>query len=342
MRLRARHVLTGLSVATLLVAAVALVGVRQAVMAQRPTPPAQAANGPRYGLSTVGLSYPFAAAIAKGFSDAAAGAGAQAVILDAKGDVQKQANDLDDLVAQRVKGIAIMPIDSVVAQGWVDRIGRSDIPVASVAALIGDPRTRAVRDVYPGLTALASQDEVTAGEAAGKLAAQLLDKRVEARIAIIEGAAGYPEVEQRARGFRQALDGAGIRYRIVASQPGNWSPEGGEAACQNILTAQPAIDLFFAEADDMVIGCARAVRAAGSDARLIGVGGSRLVIASIKAGAVDGTVCFKPEALGALAFEALHRAASHPAASTQPDDRFLTYPIPAVTRANVDACVGQW
>ncbi|WP_311270640.1 sugar ABC transporter substrate-binding protein [Sphingobium sp. WCS2017Hpa-17] len=338
MPLRARHVLTGLSVVTLLVATAALLGVRQVVMAGRASAPALPVSGDRYGLSTVGLSYPFAAAIAKGFSDAAARAGATAVVLDAKGGVQKQANDIDDLVAQQAKGIAIMPIDSMVAQGWVERIGRRGIPVASVAALIGDPRTRDVRDVYPGLTALVSQDEVSAGEAAGRLAATLLPKGREARIAVIEGAAGYPEVEQRARGFRQALDTAEVRYRIVASQPGNWSSEGGEAACQNILTAQPGVDLFFSEADDMVIGCARAVRAAGSRARLVGMGGSRLAIASIKAGAVDGTVCFKPEALGALAFEALRRAAH----GEKADERFLTYPIPAVTRANVDACVGQW
>lgn len=336
MPLRVRHGLTGLSVATILVAAVSLLGVRQALT--RPAAPAVAVGGDRYGLSTVGLSYPFAAAIAKGFSDAATKAGALAVVLDARGGVQKQANDIDDLIAQQAKGIAIMPIDSVVAQGWVDRIGRKAIPVASVAALIGDPRKREVRDVYPGLTALVSQDEVTAGEAAGALAAKLLPPGREAKIAVIEGAAGFPEVEQRARGFRQALDAAGVRYRIVASQPGNWSSEGGEAACQNILTAQPQVDLFFSEADDMVIGCARAVRAAGSKARLVGVGGSRLAIASIKAGAVDGTVCFKPEALGALAFEALHRAAQ----GKPPSEKFLTYPIPAVTRANVDACVGQW
>lgn len=338
MPLRARHVLTGLSAVTLLVAAASLLGVRQAVMANRPPSPALNPGGERYGLSTVGLSYPFAAAIAKGFVDAATQAGAVAVVLDAKGDVQKQANDIDDLVAQQARGIAIMPIDSVVAQGWVDRVGKREIPVVSVAALIGDPRKREVRDVYPGLTALVSQDEVTAGEAAGRLAARLLPRGREARIAVIEGAAGFPEVEQRARGFRQALEAAGVRYRIVASQPGNWSSEGGEAACQNILTAQPQVDLFFNEADDMVIGCARAVRAAGSDARLVGVGGSRLAIASIKAGAVDGTVCFKPEALGALAFTALHRAAK----GDKPDERFLTYPIPAVTRADVDACVGQW
>lgn len=314
------------------IAVASLLGLRAQA---RKAEPAVAATtgGPRYGLSTVGLSYPFAAAIAKGFADAAAHAGASAVVLDAQGKVQKQANDIDDLVAQGVKGIAIMPLDSIVAQGWVDRVRRSGVPVAAVAALVGDPKTRSVRDVYPGLTALASQDEVAAGEAAGTLAARLLPRGREVRLAVIEGAAGFPEVEQRARGFRQGLVRAGVRFRILASQPGNWTAEGGEAACQNILAAQPGIDLFFNEADDMVIGCARAVRAAGSPARLIGVGGSRLAVASIKAGAVDGTVCFKPEALGALAFAALHG---------EPGPRFRTYPIPAVTRATVDGCVGQW
>ena len=330
--MRWRPLPTLLTTAVAIVAVASLVGVRDAARADGAVATAPS-GGPRYGLSTVGLSFPFAAAIAKGFDEAAARAGATAVVLDAKGDVQKQANDVDDLIAQHVAGIAVMPLDSVVAQGWVRRAQAGGVPIAAVAALVGDPRSRRVEDVYPGLVALASQDEVAAGRAAGGLAARLLPGGRPARIAIIEGAAGFPEVEQRARGFRQALDAAGTRYTVVAAQPGNWTSEGGEAACQNILAAQPGIDLFYNEADDMVIGCARAVRAAGSRARLIGVGGSKLAIASIKAGAVDGTVCFKPEAPGALAFRAL-------AGETGP--RFRTYPIPAVTRATVGECVGQW
>jgi ribose transport system substrate-binding protein len=297
------------------------------------------ANAPRYGLASAGLGYPFAAAIAKGFADAAARAGAQAVVLDARGDVQKQANDVQDLIVQRVAGIAVMPLDAVVAQGWVNRAHAASVPIAAVAAQVGDPRARAIQDVYPGLVALATQDEVTAGAAAGRLAATLLPTGRTARIAIIEGAAGFPEVEQRARGFRQALDAARADYRVVASQPGNWTSDKGEAACQNILSAQPDVDLFFNEADDMLIGCARAVRAAGSKARLVGLGGSKLAVASIKAGAVDGTVCFKPEALGALAFEALRARAE---GGDRRERRFLTYPLPAVTKATVSQCVGQW
>jgi ribose transport system substrate-binding protein len=300
--------------------------------------PAGRPGAPRFGLSTVGLSFPFAAAIAKGFATAAVSAGAEPVVLDARGDIQKQANDIQDLVAQKVAGLAVMPLDSVVAQGWVDRAVAAGVPTVAVAAMVGDPHRRNAHDVYPALVALVTQDEVEAGRSAGGLAAGLLPKGRPARIAVIEGAAGFPEVEQRRRGFVEALDEAHARYAIVAAQPGDWTAEKGEAACQNILAAHPDIDLFFNEADDMVVGCARAVRAAGSRARLIGIGGSKLAIASIKAGAVDGTVCFRPEALGALAFETLRRSA----AGDRSRAAFKTYPIPAVSRASVSQCVGQW
>lgn len=293
----------------------------------------------RFGLSSAGLSYPFAAAIAKGFQQQAARAGVAAIVLDAQGKVQKQANDLDDLLAQRVAGIVLMPLDSVIAQSWVDRAAAAAIPVVAVGSQVGDPKTRALRAVYPQLTALVTQDEVVAGEEAGRLASGLLPRDRVAQIAVIEGAPGFPEVLQRAAGFKQALDEAHARYRIVASQPGNWTADDADTVCQNILAAHPDIDLFFNEADDMAVGCARAVRSAGSHARLVGIGGSRLAIVSLEAGRIDGTVCYEPRELGALAFDALYadvtgRKPLHAA--------FITYRTPGITRANVGACPAQW
>ncbi len=292
-----------------------------------------------FGLSSVGLSFPFASAIAKGFQDAGAKAGAKTVVLDAKGDVQKQANDIQDLIAEKVNGIAVMPLDSTVAQGWVDHASAANIPVVSVGSQIGDPTKRAIHDVYPKLVAIVTQDEIAAGAAVGRAAATLLPKDQTAKIAVIEGQAGFSEVKQRRDGFEQGLKAAGVKYTIVASQPGDWTAEKGEAACQNILQAHPDVDLFFNEADDMVVGCARAVRAAGSQAKLFGMGGSKLAIAAIKAGQIDGTVCYKPENLGALAFSVLYEDAT----GKQPRSAaFVTYDTPGITKANVGDCVAQW
>lgn len=292
-----------------------------------------------FGLSSVGLSFPFASAIAKGFQDAGAKAGAKTVVLDAKGDLQKQANDLQDLLSQKVNGIAIMPLDSTVAQGWVDHAAVAGIPVVSVGSQIGDPAKRAIRDVYPKVVAIVTQDEIAAGAAVGRAAATVLPKDHDAKIAVIEGQAGFPEVKQRRDGFEQGLKAAGVKYTIVASQPGDWTAEKGEAACQNILQSNPDVDLFFNEADDMVVGCARAVRAAGSNAKLFGMGGSKLAIAAVKAGQIDGTVCYKPENLGALAFDVLY---DHVTGKQTRKAAFVTYGTPGITKANVADCVPQW
>lgn len=302
------------------------------------TPQARAAEM-TFGLSSVGLSFPFASAIAKGFQDAGAKAGAKTIVLDAKGDVQKQANDIQDLITEKVNGIAIMPLDSTVAQGWVDHAAAANIPVVSVGSQIGDPTKRALHDVYPKVSAIVTQDEIAAGEAVGRAAATVLPKGETAKIAVIEGQAGFPEVQQRREGFEKGLKAAGVKYTIVASQPGDWTAEKGEAACQNILQAHPDVDLFFNEADDMVVGCARAVRAAGSHAKLFGMGGSKLAIAAIKAGQIDGTVCYKPENLGALAFSVLYDDAT---GKQTRKAAFVTYQTPGITKANVADCVAQW
>ena len=308
-----------------------------AVLARPAT--ATAASPLRFGLASAGLSYPFAAAIARGFEEQAARAGVTAIVLDSQGSVQKQANDIDDLLAERVAGIVLMPLDAVVAESWVDRAAAAGVPVVAVGSQVGDPKTRPLRAVYPKLAALVTQDEVAAGREAGRLALRLLPPDRVARIAIIEGAPGFPEVVQRAEGFRQALDGAHARYRILASQPGDWTADGADAACQNILAAHPDIDLFFNEADDMAVGCAHAVRSAGSRARLIGIGGSRLAMVSLAAGRIDGTVCYEPRELGMLAFEALYARVrgGGPARAA-----FITYPTPGITRANASACPAQW
>jgi ribose transport system substrate-binding protein len=327
---------------TLVLALAAFVLIGGAVVRGRAPVAAKAATASStltFGLSSAGLSYPFAAAIATGFQDAAAAQGVKALVLDARGDVQKQANDIDDLIGSHVNGVALMPQDSVVAQGWVDRATAAGVPVVAVAAQVGDPKTRAIKDVYPKLTALVTQDEVAAGEAAGEVAITLLPAGRPAKIAVIEGAAGFPEVLQRLDGFKQALARGGAHYQIVASQPGDWKSETAEAACQNILAAHPDVDLFYNEADDMVIGCARAVRATGSHARLIGVGGSKLAVAAIKAGQVDGTVCYKPEALGALAFQTLYEQVTGKQTRRA---AFRSYATPGVTRATIGECVGQW
>jgi ribose transport system substrate-binding protein len=292
------------------------------------------------GFVAASMQYPYNASVAKGFQEAAKELGAKTIVLDPKGSVEKQGNAIDDLITQKVDGVAAILLDSVVAKTWVDRSADNNIAFVASAVQVGDPEKVPMKQVYAKLTALVTTDDVLSGEHAGVMAAQLLPKGRTAKIAIVEGAAGYAVVRQRNEGFRQGLAKAGAKYQIVASQPTDWTPEKGEAVCQNILTAHPDMDLIFSQADDMALGCARAIRAAGSKAKLVATGGgSRLGNNAIKNGELDGSVCTKPETIGRLSAKALFEAVTN---KNTPKARFITYPMPTVTKATLAACPPEW
>ncbi|MEZ5670129.1 MAG: sugar ABC transporter substrate-binding protein [Alphaproteobacteria bacterium] len=293
-----------------------------------------------YGYVAGSMIYPYNVSTAQGFEEAAEAAGVRAVVLDPQGDVEKQGNAIDDLIAQGVDAIGFLPLDSVVAESFVDKITEAGIPSAAIAVQVGDPATRALEDVYPNLNALVTPDDAFAGEQAATLALTMLPTDRTVKIAIVEGAPGYSAVTQRTLGFTRALDAAGISYEIVGSQPTDWTPEEGEAVCQNFLTSNPDIDLIFSQADDMALGCARALDAAGSDAFLIATsGGSTLGNAAIEAGELDGSVCVKPRLLGQLMFEALHEAVTNP---DSPKGQLVSVDLPIITKDNLDTCPAEW
>lgn len=289
------------------------------------------------GVSNLGLSFPFPAAISKGIKAEAAKLGVKLVELDAQGKADKQSNDVQDLIAQQPDGVLLLPVDSGVAQGLADRLSASKIPTVAVASQVGDPKTRQLKDVYPSLVALVTQDEYAAGAKAGEIAAKAVPGG--GKMAVVEGAAGFAEVTTRWQEFPKAASAKGATFTVAARQPGDWVQDKSQSACQNMLAANADIRLFYAESDDMSVGCAKAVTAAGSKAKVIGIGGSKLGIDAIKSGQVAGTVCFKPEDLGKLALDTLYQDVT---GEKKQKAAFVTYDTPAITKDNLAACVPQW
>ena len=293
-----------------------------------------------FGYVPASLEYPYNVMTAKGFEEAAKAAGVKTVVLDPRGSVEKQGNALDDLLTKKVDAIGFLPLDSVVAESFVDKINAAGIPVAAIALQVGDSAKRKLTDPYPGLTALVATDNYKAGYASGEMAAGLLPKDHKAKIGIVMGDPAYTIVKLDTEGFRAALDKAGANYAIVAEQPTNWTPDQGEAVCQNFLTAHPDMDLIFSHADDMAIGCARAIDSAKSKVKLIATGGgSKLGHDAIMAGEMAGSVCTRPQLLGTLMFKALYEAVTNPGT---PKGRFVSYDMPKITKETIDACPEQW
>jgi ABC-type sugar transport system substrate-binding protein len=289
------------------------------------------------GISNLGLSFPFPASISKGIKDEAAAKGVKIIELDAQGKADKQTSDIQDLIGQKPEGVLLLPVDGGVATGLVDQLKTANIPTVAVASQVGDPKTRKPEDVYPGLVALVTQQEVAAGASAGELALKALPGG--GKIAIVEGAAGFAENTTRVQDFSKAADAAGVKFTVVAHQPGDWVPDKAQSACQNMLASNPDIKLFYALSDDMAVGCAKAVKSAGKSAVVIGIGGSKLGIDAINSGEIQGTVCYKPADMGKLAFDTLY---DYLTTGKAPGSKFVTYATPGISKANVSDCTPQW
>lgn len=295
------------------------------------------AEGKTFGLIVNNMAFPYNVVLADGFTAAAEAAGDKAIVLDSKMAMDTQANQFDDLMGQKVDGIAFMANDSVAVMALVDKIAEAGVPIVAAAVPVGDPNVNPVDYAYPNLNALVSTQDVTAGHVAGVYAASVLPKDREAKIAVVEGAPGFAVVTQRQQGFEAALTEAGIKFAIVSSQPSDWTPDSGETICANALTANPDLDMIFSHADDMALGCAKAIAAAGSKAMLIATGGgSALGANAIKAGEIVASVCTQPGLIGKLSAETLAEAAKDPANAKK--GQYVTYDMVALTKDNVDSC----
>lgn len=303
-----------------------------------PSPGQSAAGKTSYtfGLANQQESVTFPAALAKGAKAKAAELGVKIVDLDSQGDQAKQASQVQDLIAQKVNGIVLVPLSPGPAQALADQAAAAGIPIGTAHGYVG--ANQDVNTPYAKLKFVIDENELGAGATVGAMAVKAVPNG--GKVAVITGSAGFVENTTRVTKFKEALAAAGAgKYKIVATQPGDWTKEKGQSACQNILAATPDIKLFYTLSDDMAVGCATAVKSAGSKAKIIGLGGSTAGIAAIKSGAVYGTVCYKPADEGALAVQTMYDAVTGKLTGA-PKTTF--YDSPGITAANVNSCTPQW
>lgn len=78
----------------------------------------------------------------------------------------------------------------------------------------------------------------------------------------LEGTTGSAPAIDRAKGFTDVI-GADSKFKIVASQTGDFTRAGGKQVTEALLKAHPEVNLIYAHNDDMGLGAIEAIEAAG-------------------------------------------------------------------------------
>jgi ribose transport system substrate-binding protein len=177
-------------------------------------------------------------------------------------DVNKQANDIEDLIAQGADAIVLLPLEGDPLTPAAQSVLDAGIPLVNFDREVAD-------EAY---TALVKGDNRGIGVNAGEW---LVDKLGgEGKVFMLSG----PPVSvttQRDNGFRDAIEGSDLE--VVGLQDGGYQREKGYTVMQNALVAYPEIDAVFSIDDEMSLGALQAIKEAGrTDIKyLTGAGGEK-------------------------------------------------------------------
>jgi ribose transport system substrate-binding protein len=246
-------------------------------------------------------------------------------------DADSQAQQIEQAISQKPDALVVLPQDGEALTPVAQKAERAGIPVVNIDRLFTKPDAATA-------TILGDNYQI------GVLAADYIGDQVKCNgnVVEIQGLAGISVTEDRSKGFREELKkkcpNGGVK--IVASQPGDFNPDTGLKAMENILNAQKKIDAVYTHDDDMAQGVVQAIRNAGRDKEmfLTGVGGSQDAMKQIKAGGLyRATFLYNPNMAASAVTMArlIALGQGFPELSPPEVPRQLIVPAAVVTKDNV-------
>jgi ABC-type sugar transport system substrate-binding protein len=273
-----------------------------------------------------GLDNPFFATMRNGLVETAGQHNARLRVDAAAGlqDTTGQAATLHSSATQREACYIVNPINRTNLIRPLSHVPEGT-PIVNIDSPIDQ---NAAKAMGVEITTYIGTDNVGAGGVAADAIAHLVPRG--ASVAIITGIPGDAGSEARTRGFKEGARG---RFNIVQTIAADFDPERARLAAQDLLRASPSIQGFFAVNDQMALGVAAAVRAAGESGQVAvtGMDGIPDALAAVKSGAMSATVAQYPYIIGQLGVEACLAAMRGKSVPAN-----VAAPVQVVTKENVE------
>lgn len=245
---------------------------------------------------TVGISLPeaqnpFYVLLGKSAVETFKQRGIEATLLSANADVNEQINNINDLAAKKVDAILMSPLDTEGPASAVKRAHDAGIPIFMVARTL-DKRFGNIWKTFVGI----HFDEI------GKSKGEWVVKNTKpGKVAMLLGPAGALVMVEQDKAFRSIIEPAG--YKVTFAQNSTQTRENGLKLSEDALIANPDLVAIYASNDDLALGAAQAVKAAGKTGQVavIGLNGSPPALAAVHKGEMAATVLLDPIGWGRTA-----------------------------------------
>ena len=247
----------------------------------------------------------------EGAKKAAQELGAEVTSFDGAFDTNKQISQIQDATASgEYQAFVVSANDGNAVVPELENAAAEGIKVACILAPCG-----------PDLTSLEPQTDAVInhsgtsfpnnGKAIAELTVQACEGKDPCEVAYIPGLLRTAPYEKaRLDGFESVID-ENPNIKIVAIQEGQYLADPALKATQNILQANPGLDVIASSGDQMIVGAEEAVNDAGKKGKvvLVGNGASEIGVQAVKEGRWFGTAVYLPFSEGYEATKVAIRAA---------------------------------
>lgn len=275
----------------------------------------------------------FLTILRQGIEEAAATEGVTLQFEDAQNDVPRQLSQIQNFISAGVDAIIVVAVDSDAITQMDKMANDAGIPIVNINR---EPPN--VESLGP-LQAFVGSREVDAGTIQATEACRLVKEKVgddKATGAILAGDLFIQAGRVRTETVQSFVKTPACDFlQIEDMQVADWSRSKASDLVSNWLTAGLAPNVIFANNDEMAIGAAQALRAAGvnpEDVVVAGIDATPDALTALKAGDIDLTVFQDAKGQGRKGLE----VAAAMARGEDLAERAVHIPFELVTPQNVD------
>lgn len=288
-----------------------------------------AVAAPTYSLILINQQATYFNQMREGAQKQADKLGAKLVVFNANDAPSAQNNAMDDYTQQKVNGIAVDAIDVNGLRASIKAATDAGIPVVGIDAVLPPGPQKAQVGVDNAVGGGMIADFTTA-----YVKRQLGGK---ARIGVIGALSSTIQNARLKAAVGQWSKTPGIS--IAGTVDGRNSQDVALAAAENLITANPDLNIIYATGEPAMLGAIAAINAQGMNQKIKVVGWDLAaeVIRGLDSGVVLGVVQQDPAAIGAASIQALDDIQHG-----KPVQPVITVPVAIVTKAGVDPYRAQF
>jgi inositol transport system substrate-binding protein len=251
---------------------------------------------------------------------AAEGSDINFVFSDANNDTQRQLDQVDVFIAQKVNLLVIVPVDSDGVTPAIEKANKANIPVICLGI-----KSNGGEYTYVG------SDDYDAGYIQGEFSAEFLPQN--AKILYLAGAPGLSNSQYRRTGFNDALKKGGrTDVEILSDMTGNYFRDQGMKVTEDWIQTFPQFDGIVSANDQMALGAIEALKIAGrAGVFLTGVDGVTEAVQAVKDGTMTQTVFQNGPGQGATCVEVIQKIRRGETVGKE-----VVVPFESITKENVD------